>query len=160
MKTLFSLVVTLGLVAGGLGTWYWNNAQTPQFKYRTAALERDDLVIAISANGTIEPEEVIDVGAQVVGRIKSFGRDPRNPDRPIDYGTPVDEGTVLAQIDDATYASEVEQAKANLKHAEADLLRAGARLRQAERDWKRTENLVKKNQVPAAESSTACTLTQ
>src|SRR5437868_2459446 len=142
MKTLFSLVVALGLVAGGLGSWYWNNARTPVVKFRTAAVERDDLVIAISANGTIEPEEVIDVGAQVVGRIKSFGRDPRNPERPIDYGTPVEEGTILAQIDDATYQTEVEQAKANLKHAEAELLRTNAKLRQAERDWQRTENLV------------------
>jgi HlyD family secretion protein len=117
MKTLLSLVVTLGLVAGGLGTWYWNNAQAPTFKYRTAAVERDDLVIAISANGTLEPEEVIDVGAQVVGRIKAFGRDPRNPDRPIDYGTPVEEGTVLAQIDDATYASEGEPEARGGRHA-------------------------------------------
>ena len=35
--------------------------------------------------------------------------------------------------------------------AEADVLRAEAKLHQAERDWQRTENLRKKNQVPAAE---------
>lgn len=151
MKTLFSLVMMLGLVAGGVGTWYWNSTHTPVFKYRTATATRHDLVIAITANGTLEPEEVVDVGAQVVGRIKSFGRDPRNDERPIDYGTPVEEGTVLAQIDQATYESEVEQGRANLKHAEADLIRATAKLNQAERDWQRTENLRKKNQIPASE---------
>ncbi len=116
MKTLFSLVVMLGLAAGGVGTWYWNSTHSLTVKYRTAPVIRDDLVIAISANGTLEPEEVVDVGAQVVGRIKSFGRDPKNDQRPIDYGTQVDEGTVLAQIDEATYASEVDQARANLRH--------------------------------------------
>jgi HlyD family secretion protein len=151
MKTLFGLVVALGLVAGGVGSWYWNSAHQTIAKYRNATVERGDLVIAISANGTIEPEEVVDVGAQVVGRIKAFGRDPKDASRPIDYGTPVVEGTVLAQIDDATYQSELEQARANLKHAEADQLRSTAKLNQAERDWRRAENLSRKGQIPASE---------
>ena len=151
MKTLLGLVVALGLVAGGFGSLYWNSAHQTIAKYRKATVERKDLVIAISANGTIEPEEVVDVGAQVVGRVKEFGRDPKDPARPIDYGTPVDEGTVLARIDDGSYQSELEQARANLKHAEADQLRATAKLNQAERDWRRAENLNRKNQIPASE---------
>ena len=41
--------------------------------FRTAGVERGDLVVTVSATGTLEPEEVVDVGAQVVGRIEEFG---------------------------------------------------------------------------------------
>ena len=45
-----------------------------------------------------EPEEVIDVGAQVAGQILSFGKDADG--KTVDYGSHVREGTVLARIDD------------------------------------------------------------
>ena len=42
-------------------------------------MTRGDLLSTISATGTIEPEEVVDVGAQVMGLIQEFGPDPRDP---------------------------------------------------------------------------------
>ena len=44
-------------------------------QFRTAPITRGDLVVSITATGTVEPEEVIDVGAQVAGLILSFGKD-------------------------------------------------------------------------------------
>ena len=38
-------------------------------------MKRGNLIATISATGTVEPEEVIDVGAQVAGRIVEFGKD-------------------------------------------------------------------------------------
>src|SRR5205807_2386885 len=107
----------------------------------TAAVERGVLLATINATGTIEPEEVIDVGAQVVGRILEFGHDIRDPKKAIDYGSPVEAGTVLAQIDDAIYKSQVEQANATLQHAEADLAQLKAKLHQTTRDWTRAKQL-------------------
>ena len=48
---------------------------------------------------------------QVAGKIQSLGVDPRDAGKTIDYGSPVNVGTVLAQIDDALYLSDVEQAR-------------------------------------------------
>jgi HlyD family secretion protein len=140
-KVLVTLLVLVILGGGGMGAyrWYQNNNQRTQF--RTVSMERGDLLATINATGTVEPEEVIDVGAQVVGQIKSFGRDPRDSSRLIDFGSPVEEGTVLAQIDESVYASQVEQAKANLKRAEADLQQLKAKLHQTERDWRRAEKM-------------------
>ena len=125
-------------------------------------VERGDLEFTIDATGTVEPEEVVDVGAQVAGKIESLGTDPRHPTRTIDYGSPVEVGTVLARIDDSLYQSEVEQAQAqvesaqaltestaaqvaeaeaNVERAKKDLLQLQAKLFQAERDWKRAEDL-------------------
>src|SRR5438876_9494577 len=104
----------LVLIVVGLGTgsaWYfvgrdrstaWRGMLTGSTPngFRTLAVERGDLLVTISATGTVEPEEVVDVGAQVAGMIKTFGRDPANSNKAIDYGSAVQEGTVLAQIDD------------------------------------------------------------
>jgi HlyD family secretion protein len=66
MKTLIkrSVIVTvvLGLVVAGAG-WYFQRAQGQTFAYNTADVKRGDIAVSIAATGTVEPEEVIDVGA-------------------------------------------------------------------------------------------------
>ncbi len=73
--------------------------------FRTVQVKRGDLQATISATGTVEPEEVVDIGAQVAGRIVSFGKDKNGEE--VDYGSVVEAGTVLALIDDALYAADV-----------------------------------------------------
>jgi HlyD family secretion protein len=114
--------------------------------YRTAPVKRGDLLISISATGTVEPEEVIDVGAQIAGQIMSFGKDAGG--RSVDYGSVVEAGTVLAKIDDSLYAADAAQAEAQvqsgraaLQRAESDLGQLRAKLQQAERDWRRAQKL-------------------
>ena len=149
MKTLIKrgviVMVVLGLLGAG-AAWYFKGAQGQILAYRTAEVKRDDLVISIAATGTVEPEEVIDVGAQVAGQILSFGKD--NSGRTIDYGSAVEEGMVLARIDDSLYAADAAQAsaqlhlsKAGVVRAEADLGQVKAKLYQAQRDWERAQKL-------------------
>lgn len=114
--------------------------------FKTAQVKRGDLQATISATGTVEPEEVVDIGAQVAGRIVSFGKDEKGDE--IDYGSVVEPGMVLARIDDALYAADVGTAKAQLAqnkaavvNAEANLLQLKAKLFQAQRDWARAEKL-------------------
>ncbi len=116
----------------------WRGSSTGA-AYRTVPIERGSLVSSITATGTVEPEEVIDVGAQVAGIITSFGVDSSG--KPIDYGSEVEEGTVLARIDDSLYLSDVQRAEAELKQAEADVLQLRAKLKQSEQDWKRAQKL-------------------
>lgn len=134
-------VVTALLLVGYLAC---GNSTTATFK--TVPVKRGDLLATISATGTVEPEEVIDVGAQVAGKILSFGQDKHG--KAVDYGSVVQAGTVLARIDDALYAADAEQAKATLgqsqaalKRTEADLGQLKAKLYQADRDWARAKKL-------------------
>ena len=145
MKHLLLLLVVAGGAAAGYYAW---NARGSELRptYRHAEIKRGDLVMNITATGTVEPEEVIDVGAQVAGRIEKLGQDPRRPGKTIDYGSEVEQGTVLAQIDDAVYRAHVAQENANLQRAEADLLQLEAKLYQAQRDWKRAQ-LLKANRT-------------
>ena len=75
----------------------------PRIAYRTIAVRRGDLRSTINATGTIEPEQVVEVGAQVAGQVQSFGTDPRDPKKPVSYGTHVEPGSVLARLDDALF---------------------------------------------------------
>lgn len=147
MKKLLAVLLLLA-AAGGAGWYYWQRSANQPVAYRTAPVTRGDVLVTISATGTVEPEEVIDVGAQVAGKIETFGKDPHDDSKVIDYGTAVEEGTVLANIDSSMYASEVaqvsaqvDQAKANVRRAEADLAQSKARLFQAEQNWKRAQEL-------------------
>jgi HlyD family secretion protein len=115
------------------------SSSKPASSFSTAPVTRGDLTAAISATGTVEPEDVIDVGAQVAGRIVFFGKDKNGKE--IDYGSEVEDGTVLAQIDDALYAADAEQARASAIRAQADLGQMQAKLYQAERDWERAKKL-------------------
>jgi len=129
-KAIF-VVILLGLISVGV-VLYLSGADEQTVSYRTAVVERGDLRATISATGTVEPEEVVDVGAQVAGRINSFGKDKDG--NTIDYGSVVEEGTILAQIDDSLYAADVAMATAQLQQA-------NAKLYQAERDWSRAQKL-------------------
>jgi HlyD family secretion protein len=126
--------------------YYGHEEQKPRFL--TARADKGDISVTVNATGTIEPEEVIDIGAQVAGMIKEFGRDPQNSSAPIDYGSHVEQGTVLARIDESLYRAAVKQATANLRQAEASVLQAEANLRamnskldQTKRDWDRVQKL-------------------
>lgn len=178
---LFLLVLLLG--AGGLGFWYWQGRSGPSNFFRTLPVERGPFLATIASTGTIEPEEVIDVGAQVAGRIDRFGLDPRSansniglslltswphwdgttgavfgvlvPQRTIDYGSPVEEGTILAQLDASLYQSRVEKARADLERAEADLMQMSAKLTQADRDWYRAQELYNRKAIAQSDHDLA-----
>ena len=143
--------------------------------FREAVVEREDFRLSMAGTGTLEPEEVVDVGAQVAGIIREFGRTAES-ERPIDYGSVVEPGTVLARIDDALYREEVElakadligaearkrqaesgvlQAQANLQRAKADLEQQKARQDQAGRDRQRAEQLYARNSAAAQDVEAA-----
>ena len=145
LKVLVLLLALTGVVAGAV-FWYTRRNEVPTASFRLAQVKRGDLAAEISATGTVEPEEVVDVGAQVAGQIKTFGTDKNG--KPIDYGSAVEAGTVLANIDDSLYAADVAQtaaalaqAQANLQQAQANLGQLQAKLNEAARDWDRAQKL-------------------
>ena len=80
----------------------------------TEPLRRSDILSTIRATGTVEPEELVDVGAQVMGLITGFGKAWQG--NQIDYNSVVKEGTELAYIDKTPYSASLEQAEATLNN--------------------------------------------
>jgi len=146
MKTIILILLGLGILGGGGWYWYYRHNAAPAVTFRTAELARGEVVPTISATGTIEPQDVVDVGAQVQGQILRFGEDSEG--KSIDYTSPVEENMVLANIDPTTYAADLGTAKASLAQAEAAVKSANAtrdqmdaKLYQATSDWERAQKL-------------------
>lgn len=154
MKKLLTLLVSFWGV-GAVGLWYWNDPQNHLITFKTIPVIRGDLMVTINATGTLEPEEVVDIGAQIAGQIRSFGADPRNPSQPIGYGTAVEEGTVVAHLDDAVLKARVASARAQLARAEADIEFARVKYRQAENAFERVKKLNARGSAAAQEFDTA-----
>ena len=136
-RKLIGVLVLVVLVGGVSGYWFTRSSGTRTTGFRSEQARRGDLRATISASGTLEPEFVVDVGAQVVGQIIRFGDDKNkiekggkdkasNKYKPIDYGSEVAPGTVLAQIDDKLYKARLEQSEAMLRSAQQKVKQAEA----------------------------------
>jgi HlyD family secretion protein len=142
MKKLLVLLVllALGATGGALATGAINFGHETT-TYRIETVQQYDIHATVSATGTIQPEEVVDVGAQVAGKITRLGRDLEDKRKAIDYCSRVREGTLLAEIDADLYAARETQAKANLAQAVATVELNVAKYRQYERDWVRARKM-------------------
>lgn len=151
------LLIGIIVLAGGVGGWQWHVRNEHGVVFTTATVKHGDLVATITATGTIEPVEVIDVGAQVAGLIKSFGKDKDG--KAIDYGSVIEEGTILATIDESVYAADLSLAKAQVEQDQAGELRAAADVQQmeakaaqSEADWKRAQELSRSKLISQADN--------
>ena len=138
------------------GTAYWYFGGTPaQAAFRTAIIERGNLVAAVSATGTLNPVVSVQVGSQVSGQIKEIF---------VDYNSVVKQGDVIARIDPESFALRVNQAmsdleasrataltqRANVAALQAEVSRAQVALAETERDLQRNQMLVEKGFVSQA----------
>jgi multidrug efflux pump subunit AcrA (membrane-fusion protein) len=82
--------------------------------FRTQTVRRDHLNTTVQAPGTLEPEVIIDVGAQVSGQIVRFGADLDDPKKPIDFNSRVEPGTVLDTLDPAPFQARVDKSRCPL----------------------------------------------
>jgi HlyD family secretion protein len=137
MKTTIVLLLVIAVLAAGGWYLYVEHTKAPPAVFTTTKVVRNNLDLIIRASGPLEPEETIDVGAQVNGIITSFGKDLDHPDQPINYNSRVEPNTVLANIDDAVYQTQVAAAKASLAHGVADVATAKAKIDQANNDLDR-----------------------
>jgi len=79
---------------------------------RTVAVTRGDLEKSITAVGSIEPKDYVDVGTQVSGRVMKIH---------VQIGDRVSKGDLIAEIDPTVYESTVRKDRATLENLEAQL---------------------------------------
>ncbi|GJL73069.1 MAG: RND transporter [Nitrosomonas sp.] len=100
----FIIILVLIVCAGA----YWltnqsTEASVEQFKIR--AVDRGDIVQTISANGTLAPVVVVNVGTQVSGTVSKLY---------ADFNDEVETGQILAELDPALLNAQLQQSEANL----------------------------------------------
>ncbi len=163
MKSLIVLVLVLGAIAAG-GFWYLTHATAePTLVFGTATVKQEDLTETIDTTGTVEPVQIVDVGAQVTGPIAKLGDDPRGKDGPhgkadkrfkgktINWSSPVygpdptgkdpNRQTILAEVDDRVYKAQLDQAVANRLAAVANEKLDEAKELDAKLEWFRAKKL-------------------
>jgi HlyD family secretion protein len=176
MIRMLSVGIVIVALAGG-GFWYWKGHGQPHINYAMAEVHRGRLEATVGSTGTLEPREIVDVGAQVNGRIVAIAPDKTTQSKIIDwgsevkgpvfdhYGKIVQPGTLLAEIDPDIYQAQVlaaqasvastqaavKAAEAGVDVAQADLLQKTATVNQATEDWKRASDLIKTGGVAKAE---------
>jgi len=98
--------IVIALVVG-CGT-----GKSKQLPVQTQTITRRDIVVSADANGAIEPIVIVEVRSKASGMIT---------DMPVETGTSVKPGNLLAQIDTQTVQKQFEQAQADLNSATAQL---------------------------------------
>lgn len=109
----------IGLLAVLVGLFFLINSRNSsgQIKYRTQQVRQGDLVVTVSATGTLQPTNQVDVGSEISGTIRTVE---------VDYNDYVKKGQVLAHIDTAKLEAQIQQTEASLKAARAHLLQTKA----------------------------------
>src|SRR4029453_4547626 len=119
MLSMRRLVLVLAAILVGAAC-YWrfggsDRSQGPQ--YVAVAVDRGPITATVTATGTVNPVETVQVGTYVSGPIQSLG---------ADFNTPVKKGQLLATIDPRPFTLKVAAAEAELANARANLAKAGA----------------------------------
>ncbi|GIL01273.1 MAG: hemolysin secretion protein D [Alphaproteobacteria bacterium] len=108
----------LAVVAAGVaGLFYYLSirGEATATRYVTAEVRHADIIVTVTATGTIEPTNQVDISSELSGRVRSVE---------VDYNDMVKRGQVLARLD-------TDRLEANVEHAEATLLARKASLAEA-----------------------------
>ncbi len=113
-------IIAAVLIAGG--TWYGihrRRAKQNEDGYRTAAVERRDVVVSVTAVGVLEPLTTVDVKANVAGEIVELA---------VDRGDYVSAGDLIARVDPTETRTAYDQAQADVAAALARVQETAAEL--------------------------------
>jgi HlyD family secretion protein len=130
---IFSVLAALVLAVG-----YVFFMDEPRQTYLTAPVERGSILNVVKATGTVNPVLTITVGSYVSGIIQQVL---------CDYNTEVKQGQLCAKIDPRTYQSVINQAKATLAVAKAQLKKDQANLAYSQLAHERQLRLSQTNAV-------------
>ncbi len=138
------VIVGVAVIVCGSLAWFTAHAHDRLAalpKLRTVAIERRDLRITIATTGTVEPLEVVEVGAMVAGKITGLAVDPEHPTKLIDVGTRVKRDSVVLQLDNQSYQVALRKAQAARTLASAETQRLTTKLQQTARELERAQRL-------------------
>lgn len=137
-KKLLIAILIIGITA--ITLWaLLSNGKKQVVTLKTAVVEKGNIINTITATGTVEPIDKVDVGTQVSGVINTIY---------VDFNSTVKKGQLLAEIDKSTL-------KARLLQSQADLSAAQNELTYQEQNYNRTKKLYEGSMVSEVDYETA-----
>ncbi len=119
-NTRFTTIVLILLIPVSVYWYTRDNSDTKVNAYLTRALDQGAIVQTISANGTLTPVVLVNVGTQVSGTVAKLY---------VDFNDQVEIGQILAELDPALLQAQLQQSKANLLNAQTQYNIAGIKLK-------------------------------
>ena len=111
-KLIICISVAIAIIAAVTIFMRSNKRKPITIIYETAKVERATISNSVTATGTIEPVNKVEVGTQVSGIISKIY---------VDYNSIVKKGQVIAELDKINLESELASAKANLASSKSEL---------------------------------------
>lgn len=133
LKRWGALVVVVAAAAGGWYYWQSTGEQESQDQPLIATVEIGNIENTITAAGSLQPYEFVDVGAQVNGILQELH---------VDVGDTVEAGQLLAEIDARIQEARVEASQASIEAQEAQIEARRASLELAKANAERQERLM------------------
>lgn len=119
-------------LAGLLSGWWLLSGDADAIAYDTTPVTRGNLVVQVTATGSVQPTTQVDVSSELSGTLAVVE---------VDYNDRVEVGQVLARLDDTKFRANAANAEAQLAAAQGRLLQAEATLREAEAAWESQSEL-------------------
>ncbi|MEX2270942.1 MAG: efflux RND transporter periplasmic adaptor subunit [Vicinamibacterales bacterium] len=145
-KKLILVVIAVGVI--GASVWgyarYRGADEKPEIVKGTVT--RGSIVEAVGATGTLEAVTTVQVGTQVSGTVQALY---------ADFNDIVKRGQVIARLDPSLIETQIEQQRANVTRAEADLERLKVSLADAQVKLERAKELSAKQLIPKTELEAA-----
>ena len=123
-KRLKRWVIVFILVMAAVTTGFVlkDRSTTPSIQFKTQEAAKGDLMVTVTATGSLEPTNQVDVGSELSGIIRTVE---------VDYNDRVKVGQILAGLDTSKLEAQVLQSKAALASAKANVLQTEATVREA-----------------------------
>jgi len=109
---LINIALILAFIFGAYYVYQLSHKKKPEDLYRLQPVTMGDIEQNVTANGTINPVSLVNVGTQVSGRVKKIY---------ADYNDRVKQGQVLLELEDELFKAQIAQSLGNVKNNEASL---------------------------------------
>ena len=140
-RTYLAVILAAGAVAVG-GGWYHFHASSEPVQVATAEVASGDVVQNVASTGTLDAVTTIDVGSQVSGTISAI---------PVDFNSIVRKGDMLAKLNLSLFEAQLDQARASLAKAAADVGVAQAAVTDATEKLDRSKALAARQLIPQSD---------
>ena len=127
-------IVAALAAAGWYGWQHYHAEEDALSRYLIASVQQGDIEDLVTATGSLQPSDYVDVGAQVSGQLEKIY---------AEVGSVVKKGDLLAEIDSTVYRATVDARRAALKNLQATLLARQSDLQLAEQQMLRQQNLAR-----------------
>jgi macrolide-specific efflux system membrane fusion protein len=127
-------VAAVVLIGGA--TWFFVGRDSPEDSYITQEVVMGDVEDTVTALGTLQPLQFVDVGTQVSGQLRKIH---------VTYGQEVKQGDLLAELDPTIYESRKGATEAQLQNLQAQAAQRQAERALAQQQFERQKELLAAN---------------